>query len=292
MNDIIDFSLSKNNNVKLEIFFKKEIKKNKINEWVRDIEDEIEKYNTFSNVTDKNICLKEVESATKKMGKGTSYDGISPELIPMLPQSLMHAVLKLFRSTFDIAYPTSWSKQLLIPIPKKGHNLSNPKLRGIAMGPILSRLYDIIINERFVTWYTPNREQAGFRPGQGCSLQIFSLLLLTDLSQFLNKKLFVGMFDYEKAFDFLSRPKLIQDMINKDIGHRFLKVIKNVYNVTSYVPQISRIALGEEINTSYGVTQGKHSSANLFSFYVSDMPQAIDQLNSDDYMDPFNCINF
>ena len=83
---------------------------------------------------------------------------------------------------------------------------------------------------------------------------------------FLEKGLFVGLFDYEKAFDFLNRPKLIDDMITNNIGHRFLKAVVDTYKVTTYVPQISKNALGEDIQTSYGVTQGKSSSANVFSF--------------------------
>ena len=251
-------------------------------------ENEIKNYSTFSNITDSNICIEEVESAVKKRGRGTSYDGISPYLLTMLPKSIMQCILKLFKSTFDIFYPIACSRQLLIPIPKKGHQISNPKLRGGAMGPILSRLYDIIMNERFQSWYVPNKHQAGFRPGEGCIIQIFSLFMLADLSHILDKGLFVGLFDYEKAFDFLNRPKLIDDMMTNNIGHRFLKAFVDTYKVTTYVPQISKNALGEDIQTSYGVTQGKSSSANVFSFFVSDMHQSVDEVNCNDFLDLFN----
>ena len=82
-------------------------------------ENEIKNYSTFSNITDSNICIEEVESAVKKRGRGTSYDGISPDLLTMLPKSIMQCILKLFKSTFDIFYPSAWSRQLSIPIPKK-----------------------------------------------------------------------------------------------------------------------------------------------------------------------------
>ena len=76
---------------------------------------------------------------------------------------------------FDFKYPSQWTNQLLSPIEKKGHVKSDPKLRGIAVGPIMSRMYDIIINKRFNYWYDPNPQQAGFRKNQGCILQIFGL---------------------------------------------------------------------------------------------------------------------
>ena len=81
-------------------------------------ENEIKNYSTFSNITDSNICIAEVESAVKKRGRGTSYDGISSDLLTMLPKSIMQCILKLFKSTFDMFYPSAWSRQLLIPIPK------------------------------------------------------------------------------------------------------------------------------------------------------------------------------
>ena len=80
----------------------------------------------------------------------------------------------LYNNVFDDKYPCNWQQQLLFPYPKKGHKLSEPKLRGIAIAPSLSRIYDKILNERFCKWFVPNKEQAGFRKNQGCLLQIFS----------------------------------------------------------------------------------------------------------------------
>ena len=52
---------------------------------------------------------------------------------------------------------------MLIGIPKKEHTLQDPKLRGIAIGPLLRRVFDILINDRFST-----AQQYGFRKNQGC----------------------------------------------------------------------------------------------------------------------------
>ena len=74
---------------------------------------------------------------------------------------------------FGRVYPSQWQKQLLPPIPNKGHVINDPELRGIAVGPLLSLVYDAIINNRFCTWYTPNPNPAGFRKGQGCRFKYF-----------------------------------------------------------------------------------------------------------------------
>ena len=49
------------------------------------------------------------------------------------------------------------------PITKAGHTRNTPKLGGITIAPIISRLYDHILNKIFCRWYKPNSEQAGYR---------------------------------------------------------------------------------------------------------------------------------
>ena len=141
---------------------------------------------------------------------------------------------------------------MLIPITKKGHSLNDPKLRGVAIGP-LSRLYDIIIDKKFCSWFVPNAEQAGFRKYRRCVLQIFGFFLLVDMSKYLGKNIFIGLL----AFDFVNRSTLLKKMMAKGIGHVFLKSLANIYQSTSYLPKISDNMLGDEIITSHGVTQGR-----------------------------------
>ena len=44
--------------------------------------------------------------------------------------------------------------------------------------------------------------------------------------------------------------------------------------------------MGDEIETAYGVAQGRNSSPELYSFYVSDMPRCTDSIVTNDFMDP------
>ena len=100
------------------------------------------------------------------------------------------------------------AKQLLLALPKKGHSISDPKLRGIGIGPGLSRV--LMMNMRFCNWYKPNIGQAGFREGQGCLVQIVTIYLLLDFSVTNNQDLFIIYMDYEKAFDFVNRALLLE----------------------------------------------------------------------------------
>ena len=236
---------------------------------------------------DQDIIMKELNEAMNEIGTGTSLDGIAPDILKIIPTSLRTLILSLFNKIFSTSYPEAWQDQMLFPHPKKGHKLSDPQLRGIAIGALLSRVYDKVLNKRFLKWYIPNKEQAGFRKFMGCLLQIFCIYLLMEYARENGHEIFVAFMDYEKAFDFLNRKKLIEKMCQRNAGQRFIGAIHSMYETTAYVPKLSQSRLGDRITTEHGVTQGKESSANLYSLYVSDMPNYLAHYTVD-FMDPLN----
>ena len=84
-----------------------------------------------------------------------------------------------------------------------------------------------------------------------------------ELAKVNKNELFIAFMDYEKAFDFMNRAKLIEKMTACNIGKRFAEAIAQMYTYTAYIPKESSTTLGEKIETKHGVTQGKKSSANL-----------------------------
>ena len=50
---------------------------------------------------------------------------------------------------------------------------------------------------------------------------------------------------------------------------------------------ISRNQLGNSIYKGHGVPQGRKSSSNHFS-YVSDLGDAVNEIDTNDFLDPFN----
>ena len=103
-------------------------------------------------------------------------------------------------------------------------------------------------------------------------------------------KLYIlGLLDYEKAFDFTNRAVMLKNMMEMNIGKKFLKNLANTYENTSYVPKITKSTIGEEISTNHGVTQGRTSSCNLFCYFISDMPQCLVEFKYNE-MDPSNLL--
>ena len=238
---------------------------------------------------DDDITIEEVNKSMDEIGTGTGLDGIAPDILKIIPLSMRLLIHQLFNRIYSSTYPTHWQDQLLFPHPKKGHKPATPQLRGIAIGALLSRVYDKIMTKRFKDWYIPNKHQAGFRELMGCLLQIFVIYLLMELANSTGKELYVAFMDYEKAFDYLNRKRLMDKLCEKKAGKRFVNAIHSMYQNTAYVPKLSNTRLGERISTEHGVTQGKESSANLYSFYVSDMSSCLEEFTSD-FMDPLNLV--
>ena len=111
---------------------------------------------------------------------------------------------------------------------------------------------------------------------------------MIEMSVFLKKDLYLLLIDYEKAFDFANRAIMIKDMMEKGIGDVFLRAIAAMYRKSIYVPKVKDNLLGEMINTYHGVTQGRRSSTNFFSFLIHDLPATVHTTRYDDFMEPHN----
>ena len=131
---------------------------------------DVDSYEFYVPILDNPPTMMELEMAIKEIGNGVSFDGIPSKIAKIIPYAVKEIILELIKKVFYTEYPNDWTMQILHAIEKSGHTTKNPKLRGIAIAPLLCRLYDIIIGERFCAWYKPNYEQAGFRPRQGCLL--------------------------------------------------------------------------------------------------------------------------
>ena len=70
-------------------------------------------------------------------------DGIPSNVLQLMPRCIRNNILTLLQRSFVDTYPKQWEKLLLKVIAKSGHTSQSPKLRGVAIAPILARLYSI-----------------------------------------------------------------------------------------------------------------------------------------------------
>ena len=235
----------------------------------------INEYNVYIPILDDDIIVEEVNNAVDEIGTRIGVDGLNPSLTKLFTIKFKLFLVKFLNRIHGHTYPDNWKRRVLVSVTKKGHKRENPKLRGIAISSVIPKIYDVILNNRFKCWYHPKSQQAGFRPKQGCLIQIFAMFLMIELANYKKKSLFVGFMDYEKAFDFTNRADIVNDLMKNGAGAKFINTVANMYDETIYTPKTNNNSYGNNIMTRHGVTQGRKTSPNFFSFNISDMHEAI-----------------
>ena len=134
--------------------------------------------------------------------------------------------------------------------------------RGISVIDSICKLYDYVLNNRLISWYIPQREQAGGQAKRGCPEHVLTLRLWINFAKRKRKKLFIAFIDFSKAYDRVPRGKLFSLLLSLGCGTVMLAALMSMYSVTSCI-------LGTVLITcTIGVRQGSPTSVFLFIIYV------------------------
>ena len=247
------------------------------------------KSDVFIPELDDPITSEEMENTVGKMKNG-GYDH-KINMFKLISKIMSPLLLLLLNIMFYVSYPLELAVSLLIAIPKKG--LPIPKnFRGIQMLRALAVLYDRIINNRLEKWIMRRISdvQSGFQKLKSTLHQIFAIRLLIAIAKQNNTTLYIGMFDLEKAFDKVSRYKLLKKLVFKGIGNCMLQALKRIYKATycvlSYGQEISR-----KFRTFTGIRQGAASSALLFIVFIDDLVKYLEErCPAEPILDDLHCL--
>mgnify|MGYP001545129845 CR=1 FL=1 len=238
--------------------------------------------NVYIPITDDPIMPDEVMEATKRIKSNRSGgpSGIPPGVLKCLPQNWLLFFTDLFNCIFATGtYPDDWALARLIALHKKGPTQDCGNYRGISIMDTCAKLYDMILGARLERWFKPNAAQAGAQRGRGCLEHIMSLRLLCDYAVSKRKRLFCIFVDFSKAYDRVPRDKLLNQLAEAGCGARMVAALSVIYRNTAAV-------LGTQtITSSMGVRQGSPTSCFLFTFYVNQLLQMLqEQCPPDDFL--------
>ena len=214
-------------------------------------------------VLDDPFVYSEMENAISSLNKNKSYAGICPGILKLLPFSWFMFLLTLFNTVFTQSYyPLAWCYNKLFVLFKSGDRMSCDNYRGISIMDTLAKMYDTLILNRLLLWFNIDKCQAGAQKGRSCLEQIFTLRMLFDYALSKKIKLYVLFIDYSKAYDRVSRGKLIEVLRSRGCGRVMLKAIQAMYTCTKNVLKTA------VIDATIGVRQGAPSSCLLFIIYI------------------------
>jgi hypothetical protein len=144
--------------------------------------------------------------------------------------------------------------------------------RGITVGPILAKLFTMILDKRLSEWVEQHglhaKGQAGFRKDYHTTNQFYILRTLIEQSKAKKKPLYCCFVDLKKAFDTVSCEVLWQVLIGLGVKGRFLRCLQAMYAKDTV--RINHISEGvtSSFRCQQGVKQGCPLSPLLFGLYL------------------------
>jgi hypothetical protein len=146
-----------------------------------------------------------------------------------LQQPLLIGFNKILRK----GYCESLSVGIIHAMYKGGDCSQFDNYRGITVGPVLTKVFAMILESRMSQWAETNdlcvKGQAGFRKDFRTTNNLFIFRILTEQARFQKKKLYTCFVDFKKAFDKVPRDLLWEVLEGLGINGRILECLRSMY---------------------------------------------------------------
>jgi len=172
-----------------------------------------------SHTLNVDITLAELLQALKKLqkNKATGLDGMKVKFILDAGELLHMPLLTAFNCFLTKGFPEALSTGVVHALFKGGDASKFDNYRGIMVGPILAKLFVMILDKRLSKWAEQHglraKGQARFRKDYRTTDQLFILRTLIEQSKAKKKPLYFYFVDLKKAFDTVPHEVLWQMLV-------------------------------------------------------------------------------
>ena len=139
-------------------------------------------------------------------GKAPDIVGLTTEHLQYSHFSALVILSKLFQLIMLCGrVPSGFKDSYLVPIPKVNDTrtkaLTCDDFRGIAISPVISKVFEYCLVDRFSNLLSPSENQFGFQKGLSCSHAVFSARKIVDSFIRCGNTAHFCSIDLSKAFD-------------------------------------------------------------------------------------------
>ena len=225
------------------------------------------------------ITSAEVRRALKDMtrGKAAGEDGITVDLIKDGGDIMLEKLAALYTQCLTTSsVPESWKNANIILIHKKGDVKELKNYRPISLLSVLYKIFTKIISNRIRATldFSQPREQAGFRKGYSTMDHIHVINQVIEKSAEYNQPLYMAFIDYEKAFDSVEIPAVIEALRNQGVQEAYVNILANIYKDSTATLVLHKKS--RKLPIKKGVRQGDTISPMLFTACLEEVFKLLD----------------
>ena len=222
------------------------------------------------------ISPDEVVSAIKtriKSDKSPDIYTCRGELFLMAADELAQPLSNLFSHLLDKGFwPDSLACSIFFPVLKDntGSAARSSNYRGIAIEPMISRIYEAIFKARYKTCLQTNVQEFAYKKGKSCSTCTYNLLDIVEYYATQNSSLQLLFLDASKAFDKLIPSTLCSKLLDRGVPAAEVKLLfeflTSAYGVVKF-----GCARSSRFKLQVGVRQGSLLGGLLWTIYVDSL---------------------
>lgn len=206
--------------------------------------------------------------------KAAGKSGVCYDLLKAADFSVISSISLWFRILFCTGQvPLSWTRSIIVPVPKKGNLNEIKNYRPISLTESLRKIFEHCL-VRFLTVAAGpmHFSQGGFRSDHCCSDMIATL------HEVLHKKknLHVAFLDIKAAYDSVDRTILWNRCHDRGFSDGTIRILQRLFDHNS-----SQIAINGKRSQPFGIRagllQGSVLSPFLYSVFIDDLAKKLTQ---------------
>ena len=200
--------------------------------------------------------------------KAPGITGLFADLLHPIAEIVAPVLASLYctYASLDVV-PSSWTRALLCPVPKKGDLSLISNYRPISLTEVTQKIYEMCVLERLKATVPLSREQGGFREGRSTLDQVQALDTVRKTIRTSGKRPHLAFLDIKAAYDSVPRAELWRRCESIGLDQFMISCLRALFDHNSAQLAISQ-RRSQPFGLPAGVLQGSVLSPVLYSIYL------------------------